>query len=152
MRRLKKTEQQDVIALKALKCPQLCKHNGANSNASDPQLAFGYCYTCAYHVTSSIKIPLSPNTRARARTMTGDSHILKSRAVVETRIPLGLHSRIPSLFTHQPALILRISIVHTHTYLFFADRPHARFARPSIHPSMSHWHLLVRFHILYPFV
>jgi hypothetical protein len=80
-------------------------------------------------------------------------------ADVETRVPLSLHPRILSLFTHQPTLILRISIAHTRTYLFFTEIglardpcAVARLACPSIHLSMSHWRLLVRFHILYPFV
>ena len=54
MKRVEKTEQQDAIALNALQRPQLCKHNGANSNVSDPHSAFGYRYTRAHHVTPSV--------------------------------------------------------------------------------------------------
>jgi hypothetical protein len=57
---------------------------------------------------------------------------MNRKTSVETCVFLGLHPHILFLSTHQSALILRISITHTHTYLFFADRPCTL-----IHPSIN---------------
>jgi hypothetical protein len=75
---------------------------------------------------------------------------IKCLGIVETCVSLGLHPHILSLSIHYPTLVLRISFMHTRTHLF-SQLGLTQLMYPSVHPSMSHWCLLVHFSHTIPF-